>query len=85
MGLLPEISWTIPDFFSLEHDSFVHLGAYDNEAHIIHLNYKELIDSPLLLFTTFMHELLHHVFSPARNRGKIDLDNPRWRFFNWDF
>lgn len=77
---LVKISWVIPACLYPEQ-----LGAYDNEAHVIHLNYKELIDNPLLLFTTFMHELLHHIFSPARNRRKIDLDHPHWRFFNWDF
>lgn len=79
MGLLFRISWEMPDFYPPDELPET-LGAYDNEAHVIHLNRRELAGSPLLLFRMFIHELLHHVVSSARNRGRIDLDGPRWRF-----
>ena len=79
MRSLLQISWTLP----LDAQEYSDTAVYDPEDCVIHLNYRKLKGHPLFFFRVFAHEFMHHIFSPATKRGKINLDNKRWRFFNW--
>ena len=79
MKIFPELSLILP----LDAFEYSDTAVYDPEDHIIHINYAKLKGHPLLFFRVFAHEFMHHIFSPAAKRGKINLDSRRWRFFNW--
>lgn len=77
LKLLPTISLNPPT------DRYVEVAVYDCEEQTIYLNYAKLRSHPLFLFRVLAHELLHHVFSEAAKRDKVDIDSKRWRFLNW--
>jgi hypothetical protein len=79
MKVFPKLSLTLPSGDLQYSDTAV----YDPEDHVIHLNIRKLKGHPLFFFRVFAHELMHHIFSPAAKRGKINIDNRLWRFFNW--